>query len=203
MDASIRIRGTLGGVAAKRLEIPVTKELLERLGKCMVDSFIKEAKKDFAKRGWSGEAEDGSAPIWESFSFKIRGERTVEVVSTFPYIEQLVGEDTKPYKMTWLTQEEKERKPSKFPLTPTEHKLRMKRGGRVSDGKRLPLVVPLKTESGVVIFRTAPLTFQDAWVHPGIARFTFVQRAAKQGREKCIALIKQEVLAAVVRGLSE
>jgi len=203
MDASIRVRGVLGGVAAKRMDVPMTPELLARLGQCMVDSFAKEAKKDFAKRGWSGEAQDGSAPIWDSFSYKIRGKKTVEIVSTFPYIDQLVGEDTDPYKMTWLTQEEKERKPSKFPLTPKEKKLGMKRGGRVSDGGRLPLVVPLKDKSGTVVFRTAPLTLADAWVHPGIARFTFVQRAARQGREQCIAIIKQEVLSTIVRGLSK
>ena len=203
MDASVRLRGALGGVAAKKLEIPVTPDLLERLGKCMVDTFAKEAKKDFAKRGWTGEAQDGSAPIWDSFSYQIRGERTVEIVSTFPYIEQMVEKDTKPYKMTWLTQEAKERKPAQFPLTPREGKLRMKLGGRVSDGGRLPLVVPLKAKNGTVIFRTAPLTFQDAWVHPGIAKFTFVQRAARKGREQCIGLIKQEVLDAVVRELSE
>ena len=203
MDASIRVRGVLGGVAAKRMEVPMTPDMLASLGKCMVDSFSKEAKKDFAKRGWTGEAQDGSAPIWDSFSYKIRGEKTIEVVSTFPFIDQLVGGDTEPYKMTWLTQEEKERKPSKFPLTPTEKRLGLKRGGRVSDGGRLPLVVPLKDDNGTTIFRMAPLTFADAWVHPGIARFTFVQRAAKQGREKCLQLIKQEVLATVVRKLSE
>lgn len=181
----------------------MTPDLLHRLGKCMVDSFIKESKKDFAKRGWSGEAPDGSPPIWESFSYKIRGERTIEVLSTFPYLEQMVQEDTAPYKMTWLTQEEKEKNPAKFPLTPMERRLKMKQGGRVSKGDRLPLVVPLKGEGGTIIFRTAPLTFQDAWVHPGIARFTFVQRAARQGRERCIEIIKKEVLSTVVRELSK
>lgn len=198
MEITARVRGTLGGVAAKTLEVPVTPDLLKRLGQCMVDSFAREAKKDFAKRGWSGKAQDGTADIGESFSYKIRGERTVEVVSTFPYIAELISQDSKPHKMTWLTQEAKKRHPSDFPLTPREQKLGMKPGG-----KRLPLVIPLKSESGTIIFRMAPLTFADAWVHPGIARFTFVQRAARQGRAGCIAIIKQEVLAAVVQGLSQ
>ncbi len=198
MEIAARIRGTLGGVAAKTLEVPVTPELLKRLGQCMVDSFAREAKKDFAKRGWSGKAQDGTADIGESFSYKIRGERTVEVVSTFPYIAELISQDSKPRRMTWLTQEAKEKHPSEFPLTPREQKLGMKVGG-----KRLPLVIPLKSDSGTIIFRMAPLTFADAWVHPGIARFTFVQRAARQGRAGCIAIIKKEVLAAVVRELSQ
>lgn len=203
MEIQTRIRGALGGVAAKTLQVPVTPDLLHRLGKCLVDSFIKEAKKDFAKRGWSGKAQDGSAPIWDSFSYKIRGERTVEVVSTYPYIDQLVNEDSPPHKMTWLTQEAKEQSPSEFPLTPREKGLGMKQAGRLSMGRRLPLVVPLKTENNTVIFRVAPLTFQDAWVHPGIARFTFAQRAARQGREACIEIIKGEVLKTVVQRLQD
>ena len=197
MEIQTRIRGALGGPFSKRLEIPVTPELLHRLGKCLVDSFIKESKKDFAKRGGSGEAQDGSAPIWDSFNYKIRGERTVEVVSTFPYLDRLVSEDVPPRKMTGLTQAAKEKAPAEFPLTRKEHDLGMKQAGRMSQGERLPLVVPLKGKNGMVIFRKAPLTFQDAWVHPGIARFTFVQRAVKHGREQCIALIKQEVLKTV------
>jgi len=197
VEIEARVRGTLGGVVAKKLEIPVTPDLLRRLGECLVDTFSKEAEKDFAKRGWSGRAQDGTADIGESFSYRIRGGRTVEVVSTFPYLAEMVTQDSPPHKMTWLTQEAKKKHSSEFPLTPREMKLGMK-----TSGKRLPLVVPLKTESGTIIFRMAPLTFADAWVHPGIARFTFVQRAAKKGREGCIAIIKQEALAAVVQKLS-
>lgn len=203
MEIGARIRGTLGGPAAAKMEVPVTPDLLKRLGQCLVEAFAREAKKDFAKRGWSGKAQDGSADIWDSFSYKIRGERTVEVVSTFPYIEQMISQDSPSHKMPWLTQAAKDKDPSKYPLTPKEKELGMKQAGRVSEGNRLPLVVPLKSKEGTIIFRTAPLTFQDAWVHPGIARFTFVQRAARQGREGCIAIIKKEVLATVVKELSK
>lgn len=202
MEIQTRIRGALGGPFGKKLEVPMTPELLHRLGKCLVDSFIKEAKKDFAKRGWSGLAQDGSAPIWDSFSYKLRGESTVEVVSTFPYLAEMVSQEAKPHKMTWLTQEAKDKTPAEFPLSPKEKKLGMQKSGHVSQGERLPLVIPLKDKSGTVIFRAAPLTFQDAWVHPGIARFTFVRRAAQRGREQCIEIIKGEVLKTVAQSLS-
>ena len=203
MEIQTRIRGTLGGLFGKKLDVPMTPELLHQLGKCLVDSFIKESKKDFAKRGWSGEARDGGPPIWDSFSYKIRGESTVEVVSTYPYLAEMVSQDSKPHRMTWLTQEAKDQKAAEFPLTPREKQLGMQRSGRVSKGERLPLIVPLKGDNGVVIFRAAPLTFQDAWVHPGIARFTFVERAAKKGREQCIEIIKAEVLKTVAQRLSK
>lgn len=203
MELQTRIRGALGGPFAKKVDVEVTPALLHRLGKCLVDSFIKESKKDFAKRGWSGEARDGGPPIWESFRYRIRGDKTVEVTSTFPYLAEMAAKDTQPYKMTWLTQEAKDKRPAEFPLTPREKELKMRRAGHVSQGQRLPLVVPLEDKGGVVVFRTAPLTFQDAWVHPGIARFTFVERAAKKGREQCIKILQEEVLKTVVQELTE
>lgn len=197
------MRGILGGKIAKKLEVPVTEELLHRIAKCMVDIFVKEAKKDFAKRGWSGEASDGSAPIWDSFSYNIRGEKTIEILSSYPYIDEMTTRNVPRHRMTWLTQEAKERNPSHFPLTPRETRLRMKRGGRVSKGERLPLVVPLKSSGGTVIFRTAPLRTQDAWIHPGIARFTFVERAARAGKKKCIEIMQEEAVRAVIGALGE
>ena len=201
MAGHARIRSVYGGPASKKLEVPVTRDLLERLGECLVKAFVKEAKKDFAKRGWSGEARDGSAPVWDSFSYEIRGDKTIEVMSSFPDMDVLVSRDIPPRKMTWLTQEAKEKNPSRYPLSPREHKAGMKRGGRISKDERLPLVVPLKDDRGKVVFRTAPLRLRDAWIHPGIARFTFVQRAVRQGKAGCIEIIKGEVVKALVREL--
>ncbi len=188
-----KVKGIYAGPVAKVLDIPVTKGLLEKLGKCMVAAYVKEAKKDFAKRGWSGEARDGSAPIWDSFSYRIRGDRTIEVLSTFPDIEVLTTQDIPSRRMTWLTQEGKNMKPSQYPVTPREKKLGMKLGGRVSQNKRMPLVVPMKDKSGTVVFRTAPLKMQDAWVHPGIARFTFMERAVRTGKAGCVQILADEV----------
>lgn len=196
MEGHARVRGIYGGPVGKKLDIPVTKELLNKLGECLVKSFVKEAKKDFAKRGWTGEARDGTAPIWDSFSFEIRGEKTIEVVSSFPDIDVLVSRDIPKRKMTWLTQEEKQKHPEKFPITRKEIKLR--REGKISQDTRLPLVVPLKGKGGQVIFRVAPLTFADAWVHPGIARFTFAQRAARAGKKGCMEIIKGEAVKALI-----
>jgi len=198
LASQARVKGIYGGPVSKKIDIPITRELLERLGKCLVDSFVKEAKKDFAKRGWSGEARDGSAPIWDSFSYKIRGDKTVVVVSTFPDIDVLTSRDIPSRKMTWLTQEAKEKSPNKYPVTLREKRAGMKQSGRMSKGERLPLVVPIKDDGGKVVFRTAPLKLADAWVHPGIARFTFAQRAVRLGKAGCIEIIKGEALKALI-----
>lgn len=194
--ARVGLAGLSGGV----LEIPVTEDLLRRLGGCLVDSFIKESKKEFAKRGWSGKAPDGSKPIWESFSYRVTKD-SVEVLSSHPYVEEMVSQDRDRGRMRWLTQEAKERNPSAFPLTPREMELGMRRGGRVSKGERLPLIVPIKDNGGRVVFRTAPLRLQDAWVHPGIARFTFVEKAMEEGRRACLEIIKEEAIKALISSL--
>ena len=199
-----RIRGVYGGPVASKMQIPVTRDLLEKLGECLVDAFFKEAKKDFAKRGWSGEAEDGSAMIWDSFSFKIRGESTLEVLSTYPHLDELTTRNTPRYRMTWLTQEAKNTRPTRYALTDAEKKKGMKRAGRVRDGDRMPLVVPIKPRGGgTVVFRTAPLKLEDAWVHPGIARFTFIERAVRTGKAGCIKILQAEALKGVVKALSQ
>ena len=216
MAGHAKVKGIYGGPVGGKLDIPVTRELLEKLGECLVQAFIKEAKKDFAKRGWSGKARDGSKAIWHSFSYKIRGKSTVEVMSTFPDIDVLVGEDIPPRDMTWLTQEGKDADPTKYELTDKERLSGAKKGNKLRRNPktgqtrkfakgyvpRRPLIIPLKSKGGQVVFRTAPLQFQDAWVHPGIARFTFAQRAVRTGKAGCIQIIKEEALKALVREFS-
>lgn len=43
--------------------------------------------------------------------------------------------------------------------------------------------VPIHQKDGSVVVRMAPLTLEDAWIHPGIARHTFVQRALDRTSE--------------------
>jgi hypothetical protein len=178
--------------------IPISKKVLNDLGKCLVDVMANEAKKDFARRGWSGVPPGGGTPIWKSFSYKIRGKSTVEILSTFPDIERLM-EGVPKHPMTWLTQEAKDKSPNKYKLTDAERKAGMIRGGKVSDRERRPLVIPVGSGTGTVVFRMAPLKIGDAWIHPGIARFTFMERAIKKGRKACADILGQEI----IRQLSE
>lgn len=199
MALEAKIRGVYGGPVSKKIDLPVTPELLHKLGACLAETFAKEAKKDFAKRGWSGKAHDGSPPVWESFSYRIVGESTIEVTSTYPGMDGLVQRGRKRGRMRWLTQERKDSKPAKYRLTRLERRKNMRRGGRVSKGERMPLVVPMKGPGGKVVFRTAPLTTDKAWIHPGIARFTFAERAARKGKAACVEVIKREMAQMVIR----
>lgn len=191
-----RLRGVYGGPFERLSKIPTDRNVLNRLGDCLIKVLAKEARKDFVKRGWSGRDPHGGPPIWDSFSHQIRGQSTLEIVSSFWGINEMASGEIPSRRMVWLTQEAKDDKPQRYKRTKTERKFKMKRSGRVSKGERMPLIVPLKSRSGQVIFRVAPFTTQDAWVHPGIAKFTFVQRALKKGREQCAIIIRDEAIKA-------
>lgn len=215
--ADMRLRGVYGKPFGKRVKLEPTKDLLERLGACLLQILQRESKKDFAKRGWSGRDPKGGPPIWDSFDYGVQGQSTLVLTSTFYGMDVLVSGDIPSRKMDWLTQEYKDKHPNEFPLTDREKKLGMKRTGRVlksTKGKarsaltgryakrsegRLPLVVPMKS-GGTVIFRTAPLKMQDAWVHPGIAKFTFMQRAIKKGKVECAKILGEEMVKQALKG---
>lgn len=193
-----RMRGSYGGTHAKKSgasDSILTPDLLNQLGKCIVEHFVREAMKDFAKRGWSVKDPMGGPDLKDSFSFQVRGKKTIEVSSSFYGLNILANQDIPQHPMTWLTQEA-----HGTPKKPPDRKVF---GTMVTKRKtdRKPLVVPLKAESGEVIFRTAPLKFSDAWVHPGIAKFNFAERAMKKAREDCSQIVAQAALDAWAGGI--
>ena len=49
--------------------------------------------------------------------------------------------------------------------------------------------VPIFLDNGSVIIRTAPLTTQDAWIHPKIAKHTFVEKGIEAAKVKALKKI--------------
>jgi len=178
-----RIRGVYGKPWADKFEIKVTPATLKKIGAAIVKRLSEEAKKDFAKRGWTGKDPMGGPDIGDSFSFRV-GASSVEITSTFYGMRELTTGDIPARRMVWLTQSKQNRlKVAKGP------------GGKpVYRQGKMPLVIPIKEKSGEVVFRTAPLTVGDAWIHPGIAKYTFVQRAIKMAHEDT-----KRILAGVIR----
>lgn len=186
---------------SKLAKIKPTPEVFEAMGQCLIDTIIEEAKKDFAKRGWNGKDPKGGPPLWNSFKYKVIG-NTLQITSSYYGMKELTSGDIPRRRMTWLTQEYKQRHPEKFKRTPAERRMVQKRGpkGQFSKKKRLPLVVPLKSRSGEVVLRMAPLKMEHAWVHPGIAKFTFMERGIRKGRERCLQILKDFAVDAVRHG---
>ena len=152
----------------------------------MVKTFSQESKKYMAQRGWTGKDPMGGPDLWNSFSYHIIANRDVEILSTFYGMKELAHGNIPSRRMTWLTQEAKEKNPQNYKLSPREKKM----GLNPMSKNRMPLIVPIKDKSGVVEFRMAPLKTANAWVHPGIAKFTFFETAIRKGRKACIDIIK-------------
>ncbi len=198
--AKVRAKGVYGTPWSKLSKIKLSPKVFAELGTCLIENIVKEAKKDFAKRGWSGRARwgDETSPLlWDSFSYNIVGKNTLVIESTFPGIAELTSKTgIPPRKMVWLTQEargyepESEEKPPT--MKPSTLKVTKKKSKKFRMPGQGPLIVPVRTEGGQVVFRMAPLKMADAWIHPGIARFTFIQRGIKKGRKACIDIIGKE-----------
>ena len=227
-----KVGGSYGGPFAKLIPAANSPQLLAKLGNAIVQALSRESKLYFAKRRWSGLDPMGGPPIWESFTFRIRGKSTVEVSSSFYGMAELASGDIPERKMTWLTQEAKNRHPENYELTDTEKKRGVKKTWKLSPkalgkdelpaaptppippslkpdsgmlgkpkkkrikGNRMPLVVPVRESGGNIVLRMAPLKTSDAWIHPGIAKFTFFEVAIRKARQECLQLLKAELVKA-------
>ena len=184
MPATAKIEGPL----AKLSKFVVTRALMEELGDSLIKILASESKVYFLKRGWTGKDPAQGPAIWKSFKYKVHGDR-LDVTSTFYGMAELAAGNIPRRRMTWLTQKAKDQHPGDYPLTDRERKLGMKQTGRVSKGQRLPLIVPIQVRGGAVEFRTAPLNLGNAWIHPGIARFTFFEIALRKWQKSCAQIL--------------
>jgi len=89
-------------------EVEVSRELLEGVGKLLVKHVVKEARADLARQGnkrtpiGMPEGIPASEKFFDSFSWKLSGPRTVDVVSTWPWIRQIL-DGRRAFRMKWLT----------------------------------------------------------------------------------------------------
>lgn len=87
-------------------------------------------------------------------SFSVTVDRGVLTLwSSYEWLDLITNGTPGKYKMPWLTQQ------------------------------RGVTVVPLCQSDGRIGFRTAPLTVGQAWVHPKIAKHTFINRAYERAME--------------------
>jgi hypothetical protein len=109
--------------------------------------WLKYLKEEIAKDAAKSTFIPRDPEFLKSFSYSVEPGGIVSLYSTWPWLEVITKGTRGKYKMAWLTQQ-----------------------AGVN-------VVPLAQKDGSVHFRTAPLTFGEAWVHPKIAKHTFITRA--------------------------
>lgn len=89
-------------------KITLTRQDLEDLGREMVKCVVEEARKDLVKQNKrptpQGQPEGlpTSESFFESFGYRIKGASTVEITSTWPWVEAHI-EGRPSYFMRWLT----------------------------------------------------------------------------------------------------
>lgn len=174
-----RIRGTYKKAWSRIAREPLSERAIKFVGEALVRHFANEARRDFALRKWSVRDPMGGPPVHKSFSYRVRGSQ-VEVLSTYYGMEELLqGVPARP--LTWLTQEGDERNPR-----------------RPQDRARL--VVPLRGPNKTVIFRSAPERMADAWIHPGIKKFAFGDRAVRYARREIDQILTEDVAQRLSQG---
>jgi hypothetical protein len=152
--------------------VELSLEVLNRLGKAMVKEIRNEARRAFAMRGVSP---GGKMGLPASHKFYESINYRISGKRTVEIVSNWPWMDAylegrDPYPMTWLSQEKGVTK------------------------------VPLIDKSGEVIIRMAPLQAKDAWIHPGVAKYSFIERGVKKGREKMAEIIREEVARLLLEG---
>ena len=142
------------------------RKTMQRLGRALVKAVVEEAKKDFQKRPQPARGVPEDIPNSDSFydSFSYRLNGRTIELVSTWPWIQQIVEGREPYRMTWLTQE------------------------------RGAYIVPMSMRDGTVIFRTAPLKTDDAWIHPGFARHTFMERGIRKARQQMAEIVAQEMI---------
>jgi len=178
------LKGTRVGPILKQLmsgdAIALDQKSLNKIGRLLVACVKEEAQKDFAKRKQPGIKGPFDLPdsrgrnirpsFFDSFSYRISGQKTLEVVSSWPWIELLVKGNPGGDKMVNHTQ-----------ANPKMWKTRIMKDGHI---ERIPKSIPFIQKSGAVVFRMAPVSTATAWIHPKIAKHTFVNRGLERARKK-------------------
>ena len=133
------------------------REFMKEVGEVLLKAIIYEAKKDFAKRGAPGKQGDSTMSLFDSFKVKVAGDKSLQIVSSFPGIGELGGGGSKTgdgsFPMTWLTQ---------------------------ANPKLKGVPIPIVTKEEGLIFRMAPLAGEGYWIHPGIKKYSFIQKGIKR-----------------------
>lgn len=135
--------------------VGLTADDLKQFGQMLVDEIVNEAKKDFAKQRKGGGGPQG-LPDSQSFfdSFSYQIKGDAVEVTSDWPWIEDLITGKKPFKMTWLTRRK------------GVHK------------------VPIVQRDGKIVIRSAPLSTADAWIHPGIAKHTFIERGVKKARDR-------------------
>ena len=63
-----------------------------------------------------------------------------------------------------------------------------------------PKIIPIKEKgTNTIIFRVAPLQTEKSWIHPGVAKHNFLEKAKKSLYKEIKVMILHEIMIPVIR----
>ena len=121
------------------------------------EELVKGVKESAKRAAGLGTGIPRTKDFLDSFYYEIRSGGKIQIMSDWQWVKKYL-ERKEPYEMSWLT--------------------------RRSENEKK--VVPIKTSTGEVAFRTLPLKTQNKWIHPAVYKFNFIEAGVEKGRMKAI-----------------
>ncbi len=121
------------------------------------EEIVKGVKKEAKRASGLGTGIPRTKNFLDSFYYEITKGGTIKIRSDWQWVKKYL-ERKEPYEMSWLTRKDQ-----------MEQK-----------------VVPIKTKSGEVVFRTLPLRTEQKWIHPAVYKFNFIEVGVEKGRMKAL-----------------
>lgn len=172
--------------------VDLTAEVLQEIGKTILDSVKHEARIEIAKHmGKTTRNGGGDTPAYirdmKSFlamlKVRISGKSSIEIYLAEGKRKERVGtrlHTVNPFHHRFISSDPKDQEP--FVMDTIKSKV----------GKTVPLV----ELDGEVVFRV--VLPNAAWVHPGFMKYTFLERGVAKGKAKAADIIREKVIVPLI-----
>lgn len=172
--------------------VDLTAEVLQEIGKTILDSVKHEARIEIAKHmGKTTRNGGGDTPAYirdmKSFlamlKVRVSGKSSIEVYLAEGKRKERVGtrlHTVNPFHHRFISSDPKDQEP--FVMDTIKSKV----------GKTVPLV----ELDGEVVFRV--VLPNAAWVHPGFMKYTFLERGVAKGKAKAADIIREKVIVPLI-----
>tara|TARA_B100001094_G_scaffold41316_1_gene35996 strand:- start:44 stop:577 length:534 start_codon:yes stop_codon:yes gene_type:complete len=133
-------------------------KIRKRVGEIFGRYILLSIKEEIIKSYSLSKGIPRSKEFLDSFSFRVTDVGNVVIESDWKWVKRYLKTRGE-LKMTWLT---------------------------ASNPKLKSRVIPLKQKDGSINFRTVPLQTKNAWIHPSIEKYTFIERGIVKGKKRAV-----------------
>jgi len=133
------------------------KEISKEVLKIFGEEMVKAIREEAKKASGLGTGIPRTKEFLDSFYYEITKGGAIKIKSDWQWVKKYL-ERKEPYEMNWLTRKDQMEKK----------------------------VVPIRTKSGAVVFRTLPLRTENKWIHPAVYKFNFIKQGVEKGRIKAM-----------------